>query len=315
MARSKVTVVGSGFVGSTSAQRIFEAGIADVCLIDIIEGKPQGIALDLMQAAPVLGVEGRIVGTNNAKDTYGSDVVLMTAGLPRKPGMDRSDLLEVNGKIINDVADYVRNGSPNAVVIVVTNPLDTMVYLMQKRTKFQPERVIGMAGVLDSARMRCFLGMELHMGVSDIDAMVLGGHGDSMVPLPRFATVNGISIPNLITKERIAAINDRTRNGGAEIVSLLKTGSAYYAPSAASFAMVKAILHDERRVLPCAAHLRGQYGLEGIYMGVPCVLGAKGVEDIVELPLEAPERDLLHKSAEAIRKDVTILKQKGLLAE
>jgi len=315
MARRKVTVVGSGFVGSTSAQRIFEAGLADVCLIDIVEGKPQGIALDLMQAAPVLGVEGKIVGTNNPKDTYGSDLVLMTAGLPRKPGMDRSDLLEVNGKIIRDVADYVRAGSPNAIVIVVTNPLDTMVYLMQKLTKFAPQRVVGMAGVLDSARMRCFLGMELNVGVSDIDAMVLGGHGDSMVPLPRFSTVNGISIEQLIPKERIEAINNRTRNGGAEIVNLLKTGSAYYAPSASSFAMVKSILNDEKRLLPSAALLNGQYGLDGIYVGVPCTLGSKGVENIVELKLDAPERDLLHKSAGAIRKDIEILKQKGLLTD
>ncbi|MFN0205892.1 MAG: malate dehydrogenase [Planctomycetota bacterium] len=315
MSRRKVTVVGSGFVGSTSAQRIFESGIADVCLIDIVEGKPQGIALDLMQAAPVLGVEGRIVGTNNSKDTYGSDVVLVTAGMPRKPGMDRSDLLEVNAKIVNDVADYVRAGSPNAVVIVVTNPLDTMVYQMWKRVKLAPERVVGMAGVLDSARMRCFLGMELKYGVSDIDAMVLGGHGDSMVPLPRFSTVNGVSIETLLPKEKIEAINLRTRNGGAEIVSLLKTGSAYYAPSASSFVMVKSILNNERRLLPSAAYLRGQYGLEGLYMGVPCVIGAKGVEDIVELPLEAFERDMLHKSAEAIRKDIAILKQKGLLTD
>ncbi|MBI3817649.1 MAG: malate dehydrogenase [Planctomycetes bacterium] len=315
MARRKVTVVGSGFVGSTSAQRIFESGLADVCLIDIIEGKPQGIALDLMQAAPVLGVEGAIVGTNNPKDTHGSDVVLMTAGMPRKPGMDRSDLLEINAKIINDVADYVRNGSPNAVVIVVTNPLDTMVYQMWKRTKFPPERVIGMAGVLDSARMRCFLGMELKYGVSDIDAMVLGGHGDSMVPLPRFATVNGISIETLLPKEKIEAINNRTRNGGAEIVNLLKTGSAYYAPSASSFIMVKSIVNNERRLLPAAAFLRGQYGLEGLYVGVPCVIGSKGVEDVVELPLAPAERDLLHKSAEAIRKDIGIIKQKGLLPE
>jgi malate dehydrogenase len=315
MARRKVTVVGSGFVGSTSAQRIFESGLADVCLIDIVEGKPQGIALDLMQAAPILGVEGKIVGTNNPKDTYGSDVVLMTAGMPRKPGMDRSDLLEINGKIINDVGDYVRNGSPNAVVVVVTNPLDTMVYQMQKRTKFSPERVVGMAGVLDSARMRCFLGAELNYGVSDIDAMVLGGHGNSMVPLPRFSTVNGVSIEKLMTKDKIHAINERTRNGGAEIVNLLKTGSAYYAPSAASVAMVKSIVNNERRLLPCAAHLRGQYGLEGIYLGVPCVIGGRGVEDIVEIPLEAAERELLHKSAEEIRKDIAILRQKGLLQD
>lgn len=315
MARRKVTVVGSGFVGSTSAQRIFESGLADVCLIDIIEGKPQGIALDLMQAAPVLGVEGNIMGTNNPKDTAGSDIVLMTAGMPRKPGMDRSDLLEINAKIINDVADYVRNGSPNAIVIVVTNPLDTMVYQMWKRSKFAPERVIGMAGILDSARMRCFLGMEMKYGVGDIDAMVLGGHGDSMVPLPRFSTVNGISIETLLTKDKIEAINNRTRNGGAEIVNLLKTGSAYYAPSASSFSMVKSILNNERRLLPCAAYLRGQYGLEGLYVGVPCVLGSKGVEDIVELPLAPAERDLLHKSAESIRKDIAIIKQKGLLPE
>ena len=239
----------------------------------------------------------------------------MTAGMPRKPGMDRSDLLEINGKIINDVGDYVRNGSPNAVVVVVTNPLDTMVYQMQKRTKFSPERVVGMAGVLDSARMRCFLGAELNYGVSDIDAMVLGGHGNSMVPLPRFSTVNGVSIEKLMTKDKIHAINERTRNGGAEIVNLLKTGSAYYAPSAASVAMVKSIVNNERRLLPCAAHLRGQYGLEGIYLGVPCVIGGRGVEDIVEIPLEAAERELLHKSAEEIRKDIAILRQKGLLQD
>ncbi len=315
MSRSKVTVVGSGFVGSTLAQRVFESGVADVCLIDIVEGKPQGIALDLMQAAPVLGVEGRIVGTNNPKDTAGSDVVVVTAGLPRKPGMDRSDLLEVNGKIVRDVADYVRAGSPNAHVIVVTNPLDTMVYLMFKLTKFPASRVSGMAGVLDSARMRCFLGMELKMGVSDIDAMVLGGHGDSMVPLPRFSTVNGISIEQLVPKERIAAINDRTRNGGAEIVNLLKTGSAYYAPSASAFAMVSSILRDEKRLLPCAALLTGQYGIEGIYMGVPCVLGAGGVEKVIELQIEAAERDQLHRSGAAIRKDLDVLRQKGLLQD
>ena len=315
MPRRKVTVVGSGFVGSTSAQRIFESGLADVCLIDIIEGKPQGIALDLMQAAPVLNVEGRIIGTNNPKDTYGSDVVLMTAGMPRKPGMDRSDLLDVNGKIINAVADYVRQGSPHAVVVVVTNPLDTMVFQMHKRTSFSVERVMGMAGVLDSARLRCFIGMELGAGVSDIDAMVLGGHGDAMVPLPRYSTVNGISIEKLIPDAQISAIADRTRNGGAEIVNLLKTGSAYYAPSAAAVAMVKSILNDEKRVLPTSAFLTGQYGLEGLYMGVPCVLGAKGVEKIIQLDLEPKERELLHKSAESIRKDLEILKKKGLLAD
>lgn len=315
MPRRKVTVVGSGFVGSTSAQRIFESGLADVCLIDIVEGKPQGIALDLMQAAPVLCVEGRIVGTNNPKDTYGSDVVLVTAGMPRKPGMDRSDLLDVNGKIVNAVADYVRQGSPNAVVVVVTNPLDTMVFQMQKRLGFPVERVMGMAGVLDSARLRCFIGMELNVGVSDVDAMVLGGHGDAMVPLPRYATVNGISIEKLIPAAQISAISERTRNGGAEIVNLLKTGSAYYAPSASAVAMVKSILNDEKRVLPTSAFLTGQYGLEGLYMGVPCVLGAKGVEKIITLDLEAKERELLHRSAEAIRKDVDILKKKGLLAD
>ncbi len=311
---AKVTVVGSGFVGMTTAQRIVEDNLADVCLIDIIEGKPQGIALDLMQSGPVRGYSSRIVGTNDPKETAGSDLVIVTAGLPRKPGMDRSDLLGVNGKIINAVADYVKAGSPNAIVLVVTNPLDTMVYLMRARLGSAPERVIGMAGVLDSARFRAFIAMELGVSFECVHAMVLGGHGDSMVPLPKYCTVSGISIEELMTPEQIQRLSDRTRNGGAEIVNLLKSGSAYYAPAASVVEMAHSILRDQKRLLPCAAWLTGQYGLRDIYLGVPCVLGAKGVERIIELKLTDAERASLQKSADAIRKDLATLKQQGHLA-
>jgi malate dehydrogenase len=310
---AKVTVVGSGFVGMTTAQRIVEDDLADVCLIDVIEGKPQGIALDLMQSAPVRGYSSRCVGTNDPKDTYGSDLVIVTAGVPRKPGMDRSDLLGVNGKIVNAVADYVRAGSPNAIVLVVTNPLDTMVYQMRARVGFEPQRVIGMAGVLDSARFRTFIALELNVSFACVDAMVLGGHGDSMVPLPRYSTVNGVSIEELLPAETIAKLVDRTRNGGAEIVNLLKTGSAYYAPAASVVEMATSILRDQKRLLPCAAWLTGQYGQKDIYLGVPCVLGRKGVEKIVELKLSDADLASLKKSADAIRKDLALLKQQGLL--
>ena len=311
---AKVTVVGSGFVGSTTAQRIVEDDLADVCLIDIVEGKPQGIALDLMQAGPVRGYSSRIVGTNDAQDTHGSDLVIMTAGMPRKPGMDRSDLLEVNGKIINAVAGYVREGSPQAIVVVVTNPLDTMVYQMKQATGFAPERVVGMAGVLDSARFRAFIAMEFGVSLEKVDAMVMGGHGDSMVPLPRFCTISGISIEQLMTPEQIERLVDRTRKGGAEIVNLLKTGSAYFAPAAAAVEMAHSILRDQKRLLPCAAHLNGEYGLDGLYMGVPCILGRSGVEKVVELDLSEAERGSLHRSAESIRGDIQTLKDKGLLS-
>jgi malate dehydrogenase len=310
---AKVTVVGSGFVGMTTAQRIVEDGLADVCLIDVIEGKPQGIALDLMQSGPVRGYSCRVHGTNDPKDTAGSDLVIVTAGIPRKPGMDRSDLLGVNGKIINAVADYVRAGSPKAIVIVVTNPLDTMVYQARARLDFPPERVIGMAGVLDSARFRAFIAMELNVSFECVHAMVLGGHGDSMVPLPRYSTVSGVSIEELLTKETIDRLVTRTRNGGAEIVNLLKTGSAYYAPAAAVVEMASSILRDERRLLPCAAWISGQYGLKDIYLGVPCVLGKKGVEKVNELKLSDADMKSLASSADAIRKDLALLKQQGLL--
>lgn len=311
---TRVTVVGAGYVGMTCAQRLAEQELAEeVVLIDIIAGRPQGIALDLNQAAAVEGYQCRVVGTNDAAATAGSSVVIMTAGLPRKPGMDRSDLLEVNGKIVNAVADYVRAGSPDARVIVVSNPLDTMVYLMAARLGFDRSRVLGMAGVLDSARMSYFISDKLGGGVADARCMVLGGHGDSMVPMPAFSTVNGVSITALLPEDDIAAINQRTQGGGAEIVNLLKTGSAYYAPSAAAVAMAKSILRDEHRLMPCAAFLSGQYGLEEIYMGVPCVLGAGGVERIVELELSEADSAQLQKSAAAIRKDLVTLREKGLL--
>jgi malate dehydrogenase len=311
---AKVTVVGSGFVGMTTAQRIVEDHLADVCLIDVIEGKPQGIGLDLVQSAPLRGYSSCVVGTNDPKDTHGSDLVIVTAGVPRKPGMDRSDLLGVNGKIVNAVADYVRTGSPNAVVLVVTNPLDTMVYLMRARLGFEPQRVIGMAGVLDSARLRAFVALELGVSFECVHAMVLGGHGDSMVPLPRYSTVSGVSIEELLSKETIARLVDRTRNGGAEIVNLLKTGSAYYAPAAAVVEMAHSVLRDQKRLLPCAAWLDGQYGLRDIYLGVPCVLGRRGVERVVELKLTEAELASLKKSADAIRKDLGLLRQQGLLS-
>jgi malate dehydrogenase len=311
---SKVTVVGAGFVGMTCAQRLAEQELAqEIVLIDVLEGRPQGVALDLNQAAAIEGYQARVRGTNAAADTAGSDLVIMTAGVPRKPGMDRSDLLEINGKIINAVADYVKSGSPQARVIVVSNPLDTMVYLMAERLGFAKRRVVGMAGVLDSARMSFFISEKLGGGVKDVRCMVLGGHGDSMVPMPQFSTVDGVAIPALLPTEQIAEINHRTQHGGAEIVNLLKTGSAYYAPSAAAVAMAKSMLRDERRLLPCAAWLDGQYGLKGLYVGVPCVLGANGVESVVELELDDAGRKNLHASASAIRKDLDTLRDKGLL--
>lgn len=311
---TRVTVVGAGFVGMTCAQRLAEQELAhEIILIDVIEGRPQGIALDLNQAAAIEGYQAIVRGTNNPADTHGSELVIMTAGLPRKPGMDRSDLLEINGKIINAVADYVREGSPEAKVIVVSNPLDTMVYLMAARLGFEKRRVLGMAGVLDSARMAYFISEKMGGGIHDVRCMVLGGHGDSMVPMPQFSTVDGVAIPALLPKDQIDALNHRTKHGGAEIVNLLKTGSAYYAPSAAAVAMAKSILRDERRLLPCAAHLEGQYGLRDIYVGAPCVLGTNGVERVVELELDDAGAANLHASAAAIRKDLETLKAKGLL--
>ena len=311
--RFKVTVVGSGNVGATAAQRIAEKGYADVVLVDIIEGVPQGKALDLMQAGPVEGYDGRVMGSNRYDETENSDLVVITAGLPRKPGMSRSDLLAVNGKIVVEVATYVRELSPEAIVIVVTNPLDPMTQLMRAKLGFPGRRVLGMAGVLDSARFSWFLAEATGTSVKDVDAMVLGAHGDSMVPLPRATTVNGIPVGELIDKATLAQLSERTRNGGAEIVNLLKSGSAFFAPASGAVAMAKAILRDEQRLLPCTCLLNGEFGFEGVYVGVPAVLGRNGVERIVELPLDTEARIAMQKTVGAIQKDVEALRQLGLM--
>ena len=312
--KKKITVVGAGYVGSTCAHLCALKDLAaEIVLIDVIEGRPQGIALDMNQSAAVEGFGSRVVGTNDAKDTWGSDVVIMTAGLPRKPGMSRSDLLGTNAKIIAAVAEYVRNGSPEAIVIVVTNPLDSMVHLFRAKSGFPGKRVVGMAGVLDSARFSWFIAEATKASVKDVDAMVLGAHGDSMVPMPGYCTVNGVRIGDLVKKEEIDAMSKRTRNGGAEIVNLLKTGSAWYAPASASVAMAASILRDEKRLLPCACFLNGQYGFEGIYMGVPAVLGKEGVERILEVPLDNESRAQMQKTAGAIQADVQILRDLKLL--
>jgi malate dehydrogenase len=310
----KITVVGAGYVGMTCAQLAAQKNLArEVCLIDVREGRAKGIALDLNQMAALEGFTTRVVGTGDPADTYGSDVFIVTAGLPRKPGMSRSDLLETNGKIVTQVADYVRDGSPDAIVIVVTNPLDIMVHLMRVKTGFPGRRVIGMAGALDSARFSWFIAEATDTSVKDVDAMVLGAHGDSMVPLPKACTVNGVQLPDLVDGPRIEAMSDRTRKGGGEIVKLLETGSAFYAPAAGAVAMAASILNDERRMLPCACLLNGQFGFEGLYMGVPAILGARGVEDVVEIPLDLEARAQLQKTAGAIEKDLGICRDIGLL--
>jgi malate dehydrogenase len=303
----KVTVVGAGNVGATAAQRLVEGNVADVVLVDIVEGLPQGKALDVMQSAPVLNFDARIVGSNGYDETKDSDVVLITAGVARKPGMSRSDLLNTNAKIVGGVVTECAKRSPGAIIVMVSNPLDVMTALAQRISGFDDKRVIGMAGVLDSARFRCFIAMELGVSMQDVDAMVLGGHGDSMVPLPRFSTVSGIALSNLMKEDRIAALVQRTRDGGAEIVKLLKTGSAYYAPSASSVSMIRSILWDEKRVLPCCVHLRGQYGLNDDWVGVPCRLGRNGLENVIELPLDPAEKTALHESARKVREDIALL--------
>ncbi|HET9671946.1 MAG TPA: malate dehydrogenase [Actinomycetota bacterium] len=297
----KVTVVGSGFVGQTTAMRILEKGLAEVCLIDIIEGKPQGIALDLRQAAPVEGYEPAIVGTNDYADTAGSDVVVITAGFPRQPGMSRMDLLGKNAGIMRDVVANVVPGSPDAILIVVTNPLDEMTFLAAGESGFPRERVFGMAGVLDSARLRSFIAEELGVSPSSVDAITLGSHGESMVALPRHATVGGTPLPELVDDATLDRLFQRTRDGGAEIVALLKAGSAYYAPSASIVAMVASIANDTKAVLPVCAWTEGQYGISDVYVGVPAKLGAKGVEEIVELDLTEEELRRLREAAEGIR--------------
>ncbi|HZB00939.1 MAG TPA: malate dehydrogenase [Actinomycetota bacterium] len=297
----KVTVVGSGFVGQTTAMRVLEKRLGEVCLIDIIEGKPQGIALDLRQASPIEDYEPSIVGTNDYADTAGSDVVVITAGFPRQPGMSRMDLLGRNAAIVRDVVANVVPGSPSAILIVVTNPLDEMTFLAAEASGFPRERVMGMAGVLDSARLRSFIAEELRVPPVEVEAITLGSHGESMVALPRHATVGGEPLPELVDEATLERLFQRTRDGGAEIVSLLKAGSAYYAPSAAIVAMVSAIGGDTKAVLLVCAWTTGQYGISDVYVGVPARLGAKGVEEIVELELNDEELTRLREAAEGIR--------------
>src|SRR5664280_1670970 len=299
--RRKVTVIGAGNVGATAAQRIAESGLADVTLIDVVEGLPQGKALDLSEAAPLHYNGHAIVGTNDYADTAGSDVIVVTAGLARQPGMTRDDLLLKNMGIVRSVVAKAVQYSPNAFVIMVTNPLDAMVHVALETTGFPRERVIGMAGVLDSARFRTFIAQELGVSVVDVSAFVLGGHGDTMVPLPRLSTVAGIPLPELLSAERIDALSTRTRNGGAEIVALLKAGSAFYAPASSAVHMVDAILNDRKRVLPCAVLLRGEYKIDGLVVGVPIVLGASGAERIIEVALTEDEKGALIASAGAVR--------------
>jgi malate dehydrogenase len=309
-----VTVIGAGNVGATTAQRIAEAGLADVVLVDIVEGLPQGKALDLAEAAPVLGHDMRITGTNDYADTAGSDVIVVTSGLARQPGMSRDDLLARNAGIVRSVVSQAAAASPDAIIVVVTNPLDAMCHVALEASGFPPERVIGMAGVLDSARFRTFIAQELGVSVTNTHAFVLGGHGDTMVPLPRYSTVGGVPITELLPADRIEALVDRTRNGGAEVVGLLKTGSAFYAPAASTFAMVDAILNDRHMVLPCAAYLRGDYGTNGLYVGVPVRLGRQGIEQIEQIELTTDEQAAFTASAAAVQELVTRLTELAVAA-
>jgi malate dehydrogenase len=306
MGRRKVTVVGAGNVGATTGQRIVEQQLADVVLIDIVEGVPQGKALDLMESGPIEGYDFRLTGTQNYKETANSDVVVITAGIPRKPGMSRDDLLRTNYEIVKGVTEQVVKNSPNSIIIVVSNPLDAMVQTAYRASGFPKERVIGMAGVLDSARFRTFIAMELDVSVENVHAFVLGGHGDTMVPLPRYSTVSGIPITELLPKETIERLVKRTRDGGAEIVGLLKT-SAWYAPSSAVVEMVDAILNDRKKILPCAVYLEGEYGINGLYVGVPAKLGSRGIEQVIQINLGLEERAALQKSAAAVKELVEII--------
>ncbi|HET7676563.1 MAG TPA: malate dehydrogenase [Candidatus Limnocylindrales bacterium] len=307
MPRPKVTVIGAGNVGATTAQRIAEAGLADVVLVDIVEGLPQGKALDLLEAAPVVGHDCQVLGTNDYADTAGSDVVVVTSGLARQPGMSRDDLQAKNAGIVRSVVEQAARHSPQSILVVVTNPLDVMCHVALDASGFPRERVLGMAGVLDSARFRTFIAQELGVSVTNTHAFVLGGHGDTMVPLPRYSTVAGVPITELLPPERIEALVQRTRDGGAEIVGLLKTGSAFYAPAASTFQMVDAILNDRRTVLPCAAYLQGEYGIDGLFVGVPVKLGRGGLLDIVQIELTADERAAFERSAGAVRELVAKL--------
>lgn len=306
---NKITVVGAGNVGATAAQRIAEKELArTVVMVDVAEGIPQGKGLDQWQSAPIEGFDSRVIGTNGYDETAGSDIVVITAGIARKPGMSRDDLLNTNAGIVKSVSEQIKKTSPNAIVIVVSNPLDVMCWVAKEATGFPRERVIGMAGVLDTARYRAFLATALDVSVRDIQAMVLGGHGDTMVPLISYTSVSGIPITQLMDKATLEAIVDRTRNGGAEIVKHLKTGSAYYAPSAGAVQMVEAIVNDQKRILPCSAWLEGEYGMQGLYLGVPVKLGRNGMERIVEVTLTDDERAALAKSADAVREPMSVVK-------
>jgi malate dehydrogenase len=306
--RPKITVVGAGNVGASVAQYAVEKELGDVVLVDVIEGVPQGKALDLLQAGPVHRYDSVLTGSNGYDETADSDIVVITAGMARKPGMTRDDLLFKNAEIVGSVVEQVASRSPQAILILVTNPLDAMVQLAWKKSGFPPERVVGMAGILDSARFRTFIARELNVSVENVTAFVLGGHGDTMVPLPRYSTVAGIPITELLPPARVKALCERTANGGAEIVALLKTGSAYYAPGASAVEMVEAILKDKKKILPCAAYLNGQYEVKGLYVGVPVKLGRRGVEQIIEITLTAEERAAFLKSAAAVRELVDKLK-------
>ncbi|MFW5936424.1 MAG: malate dehydrogenase [Desulfosalsimonas sp.] len=297
----KVTVVGAGNVGATAAQRLAEKQLCDVVLVDIAEGLPQGKALDLAEAAPIEKHDACLSGSNDYTETAGSDIVIITAGIPRKPGMSRDDLLKTNSDIMKTVVGNVAEKSPEAILIIVSNPLDAMCHVAFEASGFEKNRVIGMAGVLDSARFRTFIARELNVSVENTHAFVLGGHGDTMVPLPRFSTVAGIPITELLSKDRIEALVDRTRKGGAEIVSLLKTGSAFYAPASAAAEMAESILKDKKKILPCAAYLEGEYGIDGLFIGVPVKLGKSGIEEIVEITLADAEATALQQSADAVR--------------
>ncbi|QDV11067.1 Malate dehydrogenase [Rosistilla oblonga] len=314
MKRAKITIIGAGNVGATCAHWCAAAELGDIVLLDIpaAEDMPKGKALDLMQASPIMGFDSNLVGTTSYEDSRDSDVIVVTAGIPRKPGMSRDDLLATNAKIVSSVGEQIKATSPNAVVIVVSNPLDAMVQQMLKVTGFAPNKVVGQAGVLDTARYRAFLAMELGVSVEDISAMLMGGHGDTMVPIPSCTSVGGIPVTQLLSQQRLDEIVDRTRKGGAEIVSLLKTGSAYYAPAAACTQMVEAIVKDKKRLIPCAAYCDTEYGVGGFYVGVPCVLGTDGVEKIVELKLTDEEKSNFQKSVEAVKSLVATMD--GLLS-
>ena len=301
MPRPKISIIGAGNVGATTAHWIASKELGDIVLLDIVEGMPQGKALDLLESGPVEYFDVDVKGTNSYEDTKNSDIVVITSGIARKPGMSRDDLISINTKIVKEVTQNVAKHSPDAIIIVVTNPLDAMVYVASKISRFQKNKVIGMAGVLDSTRFRTFIAKELDVSVEDVDAMVLGGHGDTMVPLPRYSTVNGIPITELMAAEKIEQLVKRTRDGGAEIVNLLKTGSAYYAPSAAVVEMVESILKDRKRILPCAAYCDSEYGVGGYFVGVPVKLGKNGVEKVIELKLSDNEREMFSKSVEHVR--------------